>query len=842
MFEAHQYKKQRIAHLAVWLAFCCVSAFCMDSRIREANFLFEFEGNTAQANTLLQQVAKGSNLEDQQTAYFYLAKIADWSGHPTDAALYLHRFLATNPDNSEMTYWAAARLAVLDPRPVKLVRGTSLLPAAVLARIPGKQPALQLSNHSLWHVSKNKLVRMSTPIPADMRIMENGQASLWGYLTEEHRLIELNHPSGSIRTIINLDSPLLNAFHLESGEWFVSTQKSMGLYRNGRAVWIHPNRMPNCAALAESFTTRQILLNCPDNAIHPLSIHDGQEKESIGLLDRIDTILSSSEGIWVANTSSIWHFRPHRSNQPIWQASFHSVQSLLLIENRLAILEADGSMNILDALTGTLINRTRAEPGTLFPAGHRLGIFTKEGNVNFLDLQGQLLWRYQAGQAPSAEPILSDSSLFLPLVSGQVIILDAAYFGLSKSDIRVSSERLERIALDGRWDSAKILSDSILSMEPGNALAWMQKARYYSERNKNADSSLIAWSRAARYSRSLGGPTQQQILKPYSRRLGALWIQYLPPSTQTYPKLFGDGHNLFTIDVGNRSLVSLDPFSGLFRWKTPTQPLDQGFIAENDGHYLIIGSGFDLSSHDLTQKGRVISSLGLPGKIFQATLTRNSVLVSTWNGFLIRFNKKGLEPIWSRKIFGTASFLASNDSTIFALSLDGELISIDAATGETQTRVQALNGTPTQLVATDTLLSVIGPEGLLMVHSQRSLQKLWDLNLNSQVFTAKSIESGVENPSLILGLANQKLVLVDLSTRKKLWTYSGAGSIYVQPEIQNDILLIDQDHSILWLDLPTGTKIKETPIPNGAGPIWSTPATVYSTSPQGLLFAFPLIR
>lgn len=818
------------------------AAWSMDPRIREATYLFEFEGKQAEAEQILKQIVKSGSQEDKQYALFHLGKIADWKGDSKRATTYYNLFIASNPSNSDMLYWVANRLASVQPTPTPLVLSMSRLPAPIIQRIPGHSPALLLGNETLWRYKAGKpFARIAWKQPASSQILELNTHSAWVFLKESNTLQEVALESKQILSHISLEAPLLASYRLHNGDWFAMTTRHQFLIRNGRFLWTKPNRLEHCTPVSELTLVRQILLNCPDNAIHSIDLKDGSEGETIGLLEPVDSVLTSPDGIWVTTASTLWHFKPHRTRQAIWQQSFASIHSILLQGNRIALLEGDGSLNLFQASDGTLLSRSRLEPGTLFPIDHRMGLVTPGGNLQILDLDGQPLWRYQAGSAIASLPILSDSLILLPLANNQVIGLNAKYFGMPASDLQARTDRLDQLALEGKWEQLRVQLDTILQQEPGNAKAWMHRARYYSEKISQPDSAIRAWSHAARHSRNLNGPAQQSILKPYARRLGAAWIQYLPPSTQTYPKLFGDSRNLFTIDAGNRSLVAMDPYSGQFRWRTTTPPLDQAYLSTNDGKLLAIGSGYDVSIHDLSRKGRLMGTLSLPGKVFQIAMNRSAIFISTWNGFVLRFQKKSLEPQWSRKVFATGCYLAPDEGILHVLSLDGELSSLTTESGTSHGKVQT-SGTPSGIIVGDSLLLQYSQDGRISAFQPQTLQSLWVQQFDAEVFSAQIIPDNGKGQRLLLGLSDQRLVMVDARNRKVLWTVQGRGSVYIKPEIQGNLVFIDQTASILAIDLNDGHIAQEFLLPDGAGPIWTSPGILFSSSPQGLLFAYPFPR
>ncbi|HSQ42714.1 MAG TPA: PQQ-binding-like beta-propeller repeat protein, partial [Fibrobacteraceae bacterium] len=527
--------------------------------------------------------------------------------------------------------------------------------------------------------------------------------------------------------------------------------------------------------------------------------------------------------------------------QPIWQQSFHSIQSLLLLENCLLVLDGDGTLYWLDPANGNSYNRSRMEPGQLFSFGHCIGLLTRDGDLQVLDMNGQSLWRYQSGQNPACLPLVTDRALLLPLMNGSIVALNLHYYGASPNDLQIQTNMLERLETEKQWDSLKLMTDSLLRQEPGNATAWMHKARYFSERATYPDSILIAWSNAARHARHLASAQQQKILVPYARQLGADWIQYLPPSTQQYPQLFGSLHNLFTIDAGNRNLVALDPNNGQFRWRAPTPPLEQGFVEAEDKNILAIASGYDLAILDLMQKGRQVASINLPGKAFQILVSRTAIFVSTWNGFVLRIQRKNFESAWSRKMFNSGAILALSEDLLYTLSLDGELgiLAVDGGIQHGETR--PIGYSPSQMILADSILVLGSQDGRLQFLNIHNLEPIWEHNMDSQIFSMQAVlGTNPDSSGILLGLGDQSLVFVSLATHEKRWSYAGSGSIYIQPKVQQNTVWIDQEHALVSLDLANGAVLRKIHMPDAVGPIWTSPLSVITSSPQGLLFSFPL--
>ncbi len=821
----------------LWIVLLPVLTGAMDSRIRKANYLYEFEGEEQEALLLLKSVVKDGSKQDKSASLYYQARIHDSRGRSSQAVLLYRNYLASMPQDAETMRLVSLRLAEIDSTLSKLVRSVTKLPYRPYRRVPGEAPLLQLTDRSLWNLQNGKLVRSGFGLTESQVPLEATRHSLWFWDRERRVVEEKLYSGGAIRSSFSVSDSILSALRMESGEWLIRVPGKMTYYRKGKSIWQRNDFGNGCQTATLLHSSNEAILRCGSDTLRSISLRDGAILQQ-RIVEDVDTVMGTAQGLWVTHASSVRYYADFRVHDAKWQQNFHSILSVLMHSQRLFIMEENGTLNMLDARTGMLLDKQRVEPGRLFLLGSRLGVLSAQGQLTVLDNRARMLWKYHAGKA-SGEPMCNDDGLLLPLLDGTLVSLDPMYHGGIRTDLQENMESLERLVSMARWDSVALLSNQILKVEPGNALAWSAIAQSWEARKVQKDSVIIAWGNAARHSRSLEGEKQKMIFQPYAQRIGAKWIQALPFSSQSYPRFFGHGRHIHTIDAGNRRLVALDSATGVLRWKMGLMPLHKGYLMNQDGRYLALTSGKILHMLDLENKGRKVGEANLPAPIHQIMQTPERVFLSTWEGHILSLQKRNLSVVWSVQPFSQASFLMMNGDKLMAVSLTGEKIELDLDSGVTSQQGRLVQGRLDQVQHWDGLHIVALQDGRLVAMGEQG--KVWEYNSGAQVYSMQAWRVGGK-PVFILGLSDQRLVMLDRRSGQELWSWSGSGSIFIYPSLAGHIAYLDQSNQIVAIDLETGKVVHRIALQERSGPIWSNSSSVLATTAQGLLFSFPIFE
>lgn len=819
----------------IWILLLPVLSGAMDSRIRKANYLYEFEGQEQEALLLLKSVLKDGSKQDKSASLYYQARIHDSRGRASQAVILYRNYLASMPQDAETMRLVSMRLAEIDSTLSKLVRSVTRLPHRPIRRINGESPLLQLADRSLWKLQNGKLTRSGLGLTESQIPLEATRHSLWIWDRERKVIEEKLYNGGALRTSFSVTDSILSAMRMESGEWLVRVPGKLTYYRKGKSIWQRTDFGNSCQTAALLHSSNEAILRCGSDTLRSISLRDGAVLQQRYVED-VDTVMGSAQGLWVTHASSVRYYADFRVHDAKWQQNFHSILSVLMHSQKLFIMEENGTLNMLDARTGMLLDKQRVEPGKLFLLGSRLGVLSAHGQLTVLDHLGRVLWKYHAGKA-SAEPMCNEDGLLLPLLDGTLVSLDPMYHGGVRTDLQDHMESLERLVAFVRWDSVAVLANQILKVEPGNALAWSALAQSWESRKVQKDSVIIAWGNAARHSRSLEPEKQKKIFQPYAQRIGARWIQTLPFSSQSYPRFFGHGRLIHTIDAGNRSLVALDSATGVLRWRMGLMPLHKGYLMNQDGRYLALTSGKLLHMLDLENRGRKLGEATLPATVHQIIQTPGRVFLSTWEGHILCLQKRNLNPVWSVQPFGQASFLTMNGDKLMAVALTGEKVEIDLDSGIISQQGRLVQGRVDQVQHWDDMHIVALQDGRLIAIGEQG--KVWEYNSGAQIYSLQAWRVDGK-PVFVIGLSDQRIVLMDRLTGQEIWSWNGSGSIFIYPSLVGRYAYLDQSNQIVALDLESGKVVHRIALQERSGPIWSNASSVLTTTAQGLLFSFPI--
>ncbi len=808
--------------------------------LRIAVYLFEMQGRFDQASALLTRISQSSiSSPDEKTqALFYLGKIAELSHSDSIAKRHYAKALA-GTNKSSVAYWLAERDAALSHSAKQVLLGSQQLPSPPVQTITGRNPGFLLSNQQVWTVQNGKLQANGVQAPKETDVLAIGPMAIWYHDAANPEILR-GKPLRESRagTDLPLDGPIAKVLPVDGQHTVVQTKRSLYWIHGDQILWKVNGRYTGCIPYGIYAPMRQLVIACPDNALHFLSRENGNEKLSIALVDKVDKAILDDEGILLTSSGMLWYFQPHIRPEPIWRFAEAIVQDFVVSEDKVSVLGTDGTMTLLDKSQGSSLSSNRSDGQRLAQLGTGLlGSLSKDGHLTVFDTLLTPVWHYNFASPLQAAPLLADSVLYFPLANGRLVLLDARYYGKGGSPLRNLEKRALLLAESGSWKEVPEYIDSLMRLERGNPAAWYLKARLASLNQPTQAPGL--WSQAAGFARR-DPEIATQVLKSYAKEIGAQYVQYLDISPQTlYPRLFGDNRNLYIFDPAARRVSNLIPVQGQVRWQANLRRLEQSAILDQDNRTLAIASGFQVEVLDLMQKGRS-RTIELPGKPFQMLLDSSALFVTTWNGFLLRYQRNTLALSWSRKLFATPSYIARSGESLHVLSQDGEMLQLEAQSAE-----------PIQEGASHMANAAFfrSDNGLLLLANQDDqVQVLLEIpgyplvsqfRAGSQILSAEMLRIEGE-PHVLLGLANQELALFRLRDGHEAWRYEGSGSIYVQPVIYGGKVWIDQKHAIVGLDLQTGNEWRRFPMPSGSGPVFASGNMVYCATPQRLLYAFPI--
>lgn len=836
-FDISAWKSTIIKVVAVF-ALCVGEVFAdkMASDIQEAIYLFEMKGDVNESVRILKKVTVQGDKEDQKEANFFLGKIYELSGDNNSANSYYRRSLRDTKETGK-SYWLAEREAATSSTPEMLLRNNLHVRYPIKKIFYGNPTHILLNNNSIYKIVNDTLVEVKIPLPVDVQILDIIPQGIWYQTKEKDSLffkpMHPKNPQGSLPV-----EATTSVFSRTNEAIALSGHTLTLLNRKGIKATVN-ERYNTCKIEGYYGVTSQYILNCPDNALHFISSVDGTETYNISQYDAIAHVLIIKKNIFVVAGNTLFCYQPKVSSSPIWKIQFSNIDEVQPFENKLVILEASGRVSLVNIYKGTIINSVRSDASSIASLSQgTLGLFSNEGTLSVVDTLLHPLWQFNFSKPLLYKPIHTDGNIYLIFDDFHLQGISSNYYGIRPLLSNKYAYKAAALTEEKQWDELAPTLDTLFKLEPGNAEGWFFKALLLENNESNEKERQKAWAEAVRLSASNPQVTSL-ILNRYSNAIGAKFVSLLKISPKTrYPQFFGNKKNLYTIDPAAEKLLCLNPENGDLRWTKNLNKMDNSPVMASDEDILTLASGFNLSIYDLSKEASV-SKVQLPGKAFNISIEGNSIYVSTWNGFLMKYNKETYNLVWSRKIYSGPFIFAKKGDIIHLSSLEGITINLGDGSGQIKENGSRIPGTVSHLVASDSIISyATGSNRLYLFNRALPNKDPVQILMESPISSLQSIQSQGEH-FILVGLSNQSVMLYN-EVGAPLWKYQGRNSIFTQPIVFDDIAWIDQGNEVIGLSLKDGSVAKKFSTPGGAGTPYIIGRTLFSASPKRFLYGFSL--
>lgn len=824
--------------MVVVLMLCIGNIFAekMTSNIQEAIYLFEMKGETSEAIRILEKVAIQGDLEDQESANFFLGKIRELANEKDQANYNYHQSLR-NVKETNKAYWLAEREAATSEESEKLLKNRLIARSSIKNIFYGQTSYILLNNNTVHKIEKDSLVNTNVDIPKDADIVNISQQGVW----YQKPTMDSLHFSP-----FHSSNPKL-AFPIEKTTSLIThNHEALALSENGLFILVKKGiraevreKYQNCKAEGFFANTGHYILSCPDNALHFISSNDASETYTINQYDAITNVLILKNKIFLTSGNTLYCYQPKASFSPKWTIPFNNIDDVKAFENNIVVLEASGKISLVNIDKGFITNSVKSDASNIYPLSlGTLGLFTSEGALSVVDTSLHPLWHFNFASPIVYNPIHTDNNIYLIFKNNHIQGISANYYGKQPLLAEKYVYKASILTEEKRWNLLRPVLDTLFKLEPGNAEGWFFLALLHENTDASEAEKQKAWSEAVRLSISAPQITSL-ILNRYSKAIKAKFVNLLNVSPKTkYPRFFGSKKNLYTIDPAAEKLICLNADNGEYRWSKNLGKMDNSPVISNDEDIIALASGFTLKLYDLEKNGTE-TKIQLPGKTFGLKIESNAIYVATWNGFLLKIQKNDGKLIWSRKIYAVPFLFAKINQDIYLSSLDGEIIYISDDSGQVSVNGPRIQTNISQLSVSDSILAVTTSSNKLYLFKRFNLNKEpIQILLESSITSMQSFHFNNEN-MLLIGLANQNILLYNESGAP-LWKYQGKSSIFTQLFIHNDIAWIDQGNEVIGLSLEEGKVVKKYSTPGGAGPPFIMNGTLFSASPKRLLYGFSL--
>jgi hypothetical protein len=573
------------------------------------------------------------------------------------------------------------------------------------------------------------------------------------------------------------------------------------------------NNRWNCTTEGELHIAGLTVYNCPESKTLRL-ISKKNEAEILNIpFDPITAkVFLAIDGIFIYRENLLYFYKlAEDSWRDVWQISSSEIQDIKDSWDKTYVLDINGKISQLDKKTGDVLLPVAKSDGEKFfePGVGLIGTYQKDGGISVFDTLLTHLWDYQIDGNITEPPVLQGDFILFNLQNGHSEILYTKHY--QKLTVPLTSN-----------------ADSLLAFESGNASAWYSIAK-----REDSDS---AWQRAVVYG-ARNEELAPLILTKYAERAGAKWVKYLPVSSNVlYPTIFNDTNWLFVYDAGSQRAFKYSSETGNAAGEL-SLPKDRKYDVVNvDPPWLMLSSGYLLSQFSLREQKSISFEISAGDKPSSFLRSKDSIYIGFWNGFALKYYMPKMRLEESYKISSAPVLLSRGEMGVYSLSqgkvtgLFRERTDREINLGLGANSIKFKNG----------MFAVAFEDGNIQVFSEKEdFKRLGAFSVNAPIVSFELLEKN-EKIYALIGTANENLLLYEIPSGVRVWTFKSNGSAQMQPALHGSNILLDQDNFIAAIDINSGKTVKKLPIFGSGASISIQGNTLYCATPQKLLYAFPL--
>lgn len=565
------------------------------------------------------------------------------------------------------------------------------------------------------------------------------------------------------------------------------------------------SRFANCIYKGEISFVQHIVFMClEDNSLRLVSKNKGTETWSLPFTDKPAEVFVIPDGFFLYYANSLYFYKINDGLDLVWRIYTLEVQDIKVIANKIYILDISGKIALLNKNSGQPIAEVISDGEKFFNPGIGLvGIYQKNGGISVFDTVLTKLFDYQIDGEIAGEPIIKQDSVIFNLTNEKSEILYTKYY--QKPEHPLSEN-----------------SDSLFSLESGNALAWFNLAK-----QTNSDSS---WRRSVIY-----GARKQElaqiIFEKYAQKIGAKWVKHLPVSSKMlYPQIFNDANNLFISDAEAQTLFKISTENGKQQGEI-FLPRDRKYtIVNEESPWLMLSSGYFLSQFSMREQKNILFEI--PGKPFSFLRNKNYVYIALWNGFVLKYSLPQMQFKQSVKISSSPVLLATGEKDVYSFSQR----KINNLSNAKEINLNFDNAN--YFMFKNSMFVLASETGMIKIFS-KNFEQLGEIFSNATIISLELLEHNNKTYALT-GSINQTLSLYEIPSGKHIWSFKSKGSASMQAVLHNSNIWLDQDGAIVAINIDSGKIVKKYPIFGSGAYIKILDNTLFCTTPQKLLYAFPL--
>lgn len=546
-------------------------------------------------------------------------------------------------------------------------------------------------------------------------------------------------------------------FSGESEEFLLIGAQSLRLMRHGQTVFSHSLPGPGCSYRPSAPRSRQGIVFCPDHGIFRA---DFSRRSMSPLLlggDIPSEVTLSGDYLAIRYVDHIEIRRGPSFDAFLWGFPSGMQDQLSLGRGHAFLVGGEGQLRAFDLRTGQLDWQRDEDIAEVHPSGREVFALTHDQTCLALDEKGQTLFTYEAGWGSDPLLLPTQDWLVVQQADGHRVRLNRELLRLTGGDRGYLFQRVDENLK--RHDSPGSLNalNAVLALEPGNGVAWREKAQLLRMLPSSKKEQTEAWLQAGR-SRATAAWSDDPVLRNLARNLGASWIWKRHAGPRFFPTLNAGRRLSYYVENDNQTLALLDNETGVLQssFHFP-EPLDLKATGWS-GDTVILSSPNRIYLLGTTSKvPGILSQIPLRSPICQAMVVSGGLVYSDWNGTLQFVDLPSRHVRWELHLGRSGLLLARNRVGEFldVFEIEGGYHNVNLSSGRDVNPFKLPPGTITECYAGRDFAYAGYNEGLLIAVDRNRGTLAWQKDLGEQIFSLAG-----KADALLIGTASKRLLSI----------------------------------------------------------------------------------
>jgi outer membrane protein assembly factor BamB len=736
--------------------------------LEAARYLFEIEGDNEAAIRILDRLKDSPNEEIRTQGLYLRGFFLEEQGKTAEAVRLYTGALGSDGLSPPQRQRLIARLLVLNPEAIKPFREAGKargLPARVFES-PTPQGNVYVMVESgeadrparlTWQDPQGMLRVLKAPLAGDEEVLDATPERLLTRSLSRQKTY-LRRAPGFVPTATPEKFTAQEGFLFsgESGDYLLIGDRGLRLMRGGQTLFSHPLPGSGCTYHPSAARSRQGVLFCPGQSLYRADFARRTLTPIPFTGEAPSAVALSGEYLAVRYLNHVEIRRGPAFGSPLWSLPAGLQDPLALGRGHVFIAATGGPLRAISLRTGRVDWQRNDGASTLRADGGELFVLTHARTCLALDEKGRLLYSYEMGWSEE-EPLLLPARdwLVVQQADGDRTRLNRELLGLTGGHRDYLFHEIGASLRRGDARGALRELNALIALEPGNGLAWREKARLLAEASAPRREQALAWTQAAR-SAGAAPWSADPALRSLSTVLGASWVWKRQPGPRFFPVLTGGRQLAFYVENDNQTLVVLDTRSGTLKGTYRfAEPLDLK-VAVWSGDTLIVSSATRLYLMAPLRGTGILAQIPLRNPVGQALVLPEGLLFSDWNGNLQLLDLGTRRVRWNAKLGRGGLLIAreKNSPEIDVAEIEGAYHRVRVSDGGVLGTLRLPPGTITELHAGDELAYVGYNEGLIAGIERARTAIAWQRDMGEQIFSL----SGRGDQVLIVGTASKRLL------------------------------------------------------------------------------------